>query len=588
MKKTLLFLIAACTSILAFGQNTVDIYAASTVGSYVTGNSTNTTRTDNVIQSSIFRRGYAVFDLSSIPATAVVTSVELNFNLESVSAGGGSGWTTCGYVGDLSSITTAGPLYAAMDPASLDTLYEDAYGTPVGNKTFPSDVRAENFVDANLGSVITVVWTTRTFRQYTMTGETGTATTTGFHAPYLRITYNCPYVSGVMASGPAVAPCPNAAFSLSGSATGEIAGYQWTGPLGYTSTEASPTISTGLPSSATYTLAVTDTSGCTIKTTALATILPNPPTYLLTYTSTAFCNADSVILYAPVAAGNTYQWYDGSTPIAGATDTAYISRNTGNYAVEITDANGCTDMTGVATPTVMLDTPAVTPEDSLLLCMGDNGTLEVNTNGITSGLGFQWQKDGVDIPGALSNTHLASVSGVYRCMVTVTAGTCTATSKEVVVEVNDYPIPVVSYSGFVLSTSNIYAGYQWFLNTVAIPGATSASFVPTTAGNYRVRVVDLAGCIAFSTGYPVSIVSVGVSSINNISVRLFPNPTNGVLHIESPVPVDAVISSLDGKVVGEYNGASQINLHSLSAGIYVVNVYTKSGERILVEKLVKE
>lgn len=588
MKQTLLSLLAVFSAFLVSGQNTVDVYAVGTSGSYTTGSSTNTSRTDNAIRASIFRRGYGVFDLSGIPPTAIITSVELHFNLETVSFGGGSGWTTCGYVGDLSTITTAGMLYGAMDPAGLDTLYTDAYGTPVGNKVFPTNGRAETFVGANTGNVISVVWTATTFREYTLTGETGTMATTGFHAPFLRITYNCPYVSAVMASGPVTAPCPNVAFALTGSATGEIASYHWTGPLGFTSTESSPTVSTGLPTTATYTLAVTDTSGCTSSTTAAVTVLPDPDTYILAYTSTAFCADDSVILYAPVSTGNTYQWYDGGTAIAGATDTAYISRNSGNYTVEITDINGCTDETSVATPTVLLDTPSVTPSDSLLLCLGDNGTLSVNTNGIVSGLSFQWQKDGVNIPGAISNTHVASETGVYHCVISVTAGTCVSNSREVSVLVNDYPVPSVSYSGFVLSTPGVYTTYQWFLNTVAVPGATSSSYVPTVAGSYRVRVTDANGCTAFSAGYPVSIVSAGVASVNDAHVKLYPNPAKDVLHIESPVAVRVAIHSIDGKLLGDYSDAKNIDLSRYSTGLYVVNVYDLNGERILVEKLIKE
>jgi len=37
----------------------------------------------------------------------------------------------------------------------------------------------------------------------------------------------------------------------------------------------------------------------------------------------------------------TYQWYNGASPIAGATSSSYIATASGSYVVEVTDANGC-------------------------------------------------------------------------------------------------------------------------------------------------------------------------------------------------------------------------------------------------------
>lgn len=585
MKKIGLLLLTVCVCLLADAQTTIDIFSTGPLGSFTTGTSSNTTRTDNNIVAQAFvRRGYAVFDLSAIPASAVVTSVQLHFNVATTTGGGGTGWITRGYLGDLSTITTAGTLYTTMGLAPQ--VYSSTYGTTTGNRILPNDPLAATFIDTNIGRTVSMIWSTGTGRTYTITGETGAATTSGVHAPFLRVTYNCPDITSITATAPATPVCPGTTFSLTGAATGTIASYQWSGPLGFSSTMLNPTVTGGLPSSGNYTLSVTDASGCRAAASTLVTVYPAPLTTISPVTLLAFCEGDSAILDAPGPAGSTFQWYDGTTAVAGATNQTYKAGVTGNYKVEVTDANGCIGTTPVATPTVLLSTPPVSPAGPVLLCSGDNGLLTVNTNGVTAGLNYQWQKDGVNIPGSISNSHFVSESGSYACIVSVTSSTCTSTSSATVVDVNDYPTPVVAYSGSVLSTSNIFAQYQWFINTVAIAGATNATYAPATNGNYRVRVTDANGCTSFSSGYPVN--TVGINDINTVAIKLYPNPVTETLLIEYATPVRVVVCSADGRVVTDKNNVTSVDMSGNSAGVYMVTVYSSDGERLLVQKIVKQ
>lgn len=585
MKKIGLLLLTVCVCLLADAQTTIDIFSTGPLGSFTTGTTSNTARTDNnMVVQAFMRRGYAVFDLNAIPASAVVTSVELRFNVATVTGGGGTGWVTRGYLGDLSTITTAGTLYTTTGLAPQ--VYSSTYGTTTGNKILPSDPLAVEFVDTNIGRTVSMIWSTGTGRVYTITGETGAATTSGVHAPFLRVTYNCPDITSITATAPATPVCPGTTFSLTGAATGTIASYQWTGPLGFSSTMLNPTVTGGLPSSGNYTLSVTDATGCRASASTLVTVYPSPLTTISPVTLLAFCDGDSATLDAPGPAGSTFQWYDGTTAIAGATNQVYKTGVTGNYKVEVTDANGCTGITPVATPTVLLSTPPVLPAGPVLLCSGDNGILSVNTNGVTAGITYQWQRDGVDIPGSVSNTHFVSVSGTYRCVVTVASSACSSPSSATVVDVNDYPTPIVAYSGSLLSTSNVFAQYQWFINTVSIAGATNATYAPTTNGNYRVRVTDANGCTSFSSGYPVN--TVGINDVNSVAIKLYPNPITETLLIEHATPVRVVVSTVDGRVVVDERNVNSVNMAGNAAGVYMVTVYAQSGDRLLVQKVVKQ
>jgi hypothetical protein len=167
MKKIGLLLFTVCVCLLADAQTTIDIFSTGPLGSFTTGNSSNTTRTDNNIVAQAFvRRGYAVFDLNAIPASAVVTSVELRFNVATTTGGGGTGWVTRGYLGDLSTITAAGTLYTTMGLAPQ--VYSSTYGTTTGNRTLPTDPLAVTFVDTNIGRTVSMIWSTGTGRTYTI------------------------------------------------------------------------------------------------------------------------------------------------------------------------------------------------------------------------------------------------------------------------------------------------------------------------------------------------------------------------------------------------------------------------------------
>jgi hypothetical protein len=589
MKRIGLLLLTAGISFASVAQNTVDVFSTGALGSFTTGFATPTTRSDNSMVVSATpppsgRRGYAVFNLAAIPASAVVTDVELRFNVEAYAAGFGFGSTTRGYVGDLSTITTPATLFTTMGAAAI--IYTATYVNGLGNKTVASEPAAESFVDVNKGGVVSVIWTLPTAtRVFTITGETGVPAVSGTHAPFLRITYNCPGITGLTATPPATTPCPNTAFDLSGSATGAVS-YNWTGPLGFTSTTTDPTVSTGLPSSGTYTFTVTDATGCSASTTVFVPVSPPPTTIINPLTSTAFCEGETATLAVPPTPGATYQWYNGTLPIAGATNDTYIADTSGSFKVEVVDVNGCTDITAVATPVVKLTTPPVTPSDSVLLCKGDNGTVTVSTNGVTSGITFQWQKNGVNITGAIGSSYTVSASGLYRCNISVTSTTCTATSEVVYVDVNDYPVPVVSMTGATLSTANVFAVYQWFLNTVAIPGATSYNYTPGIGGNYRVRVTDNNGCTAYSAGYFIP--TVGISTIAAQAVKIYPNPVSDVLKIEVPFNVKVVMSSIEGKIINEFNNPTSISLGGFSSGLYFLSMYNEAGELIKVEKITKK
>jgi hypothetical protein len=331
----------------------------------------------------------------------------------------------------------------------------------------------------------------------------------------------------------------------------------------------------------TYTLA----TGC--YSTVMLTINPAPVSTITPLSATTFCAGGSVILDGSVG-GITYQWSNGGTPIAGETNASYQAFTSGSYTVDMSNAFGCHTISAAEVVTAGIDA-VIDFTTPLHFCIGGNVVLTANPGGAVGTILFQWQKDGVDIPGATFATYTATTSGVYTCVVQVSggSGTCTVTTNPETVAVNSLPTPTISFSGTTLSTSSAYATYQWYLNLSSIPGATNYSYVPHLNGSYRVIVGDAIGCKGFST-LALNIFNVGVNQISKEDIRIYPNPASDHLQIEAPAGTKAVISGVEGKVIMEKVNPGTMDISKLPGGMYIITLYDESGTRLVVEKLVKE
>jgi hypothetical protein len=90
--------------------------------------------------------------------------------------------------------------------------------------------------------------------------------------------------------------------------------------------------------------------------------------------------------------------------------------------------------------------------------------------------------------------------------------------------------PTITLNGTVLS-SNFTTNNQWYLNGVAIAGATGQTYTPLRSGVYRVDVGTTSGCISKSDDFnfvmPVSGTGLGA----DISLAVFPVPAAGQLNV---------------------------------------------------------
>jgi hypothetical protein len=108
--------------------------------------------------------------------------------------------------------------------------------------------------------------------------------------------------------------------------------YNWSLPGGWTGTSSINSISTTAATTG-GTISVTAQNGCGISSPSTLLVTVNPlPTPTIVQSGPSLTTTSTY---------TTYQWYDGSGPIAGATNQSYTPTTNGSYYVVVIDANGC-------------------------------------------------------------------------------------------------------------------------------------------------------------------------------------------------------------------------------------------------------
>ena len=166
---------------------------------------------------------------------------------------------------------------------------------------------------------------------------------------------------------------------------------------------------------------------------------------------------------------------------------------------------------------------------------------------------YQWRKDGVIIPGATSNTIVATSTGTYDARLTTSAGVVSEWSRvPVVIKIKTATItPPITVSGLMskvipsLETNNVilkvptgYVSYVWQKTGNPTTLSTDSTLTVTAPGDYIVKVTEQYGCSS-SFGTPFTVVDANgankpspaanltVSTLSKTSLRLdwSDNPT---------------------------------------------------------------
>ena len=257
--------------------------------------------------------------------------------------------------------------------------------------------------------------------------------------------------------------------------------YVWSGPNGFSSNQQNPSIPNAMPiHSGTYSVTVTNASGCIHSVSTNAVVNPTPVPSA--GSNTPICAGKTLNLSAN--GGGTYLWNGpngfNSTEQNPVIPNAGLSQG-GVYSVTVTSPQGCSAPTNIVVDVYENPVPKITGSTSF--CVGGYSIL-------SAGFGFSsylWNTGGtkedlyVDLPGTYS--------------VTVTDGNGCTGVDEVEVKVGTSLSPEITGdtllcdgSSGILNAGNGFVSYIWS------NGTTTKEIAVNSAGIYSVTVSDATGC----------------------------------------------------------------------------------------------
>lgn len=428
-------------------------------------------------------------------------------------------------------------------------------------------------------------------RKITSTSDAGIYTVTVTSAE------GCPATASINVG---VNPLPNGTISVStqtpcvGSnvqffASGGVS-YQWSGPLGFSSTQQNPILAiTKYNQRGAYSVIITNIYGCSIRLSIKIDVY-FPPIATASHDIATACTGSTLKLFSTGAGSASWTGPNGFTSnIKNPTISNVNSANSGTYTVTITSPNGCT--ASASTNVLIVNPPTVNASASDYdVCEGSN--VQLNSSG---GSTYQWSGP-AGYSSNLQNPLILNIPLYMSGNYTVTAGGPTGCKSSVSFPIHVYPQIVGSASAnpnpYTLGqsiqlsatggSSYLWSGPNGFHSTDQNPVIYNAGY--GAAGMYVVLVQNEGGCeYAYFVDLQIENSSFGDHSGTEARTEkptLYPNPTRDFITIseKNVTEFEYMIIDHTGLIVtrGNTSSGNQINASSLVSGQYTV-IYSSSG-----------
>lgn len=324
----------------------------------------------------------------------------------------------------------------------------------------------------------------------------------------------------IVAGTPPVAPtidpvdavCQGATFASAEPTPPDAKGYQWTGPNGFTSTDAILTVPDFDASKAgIYTLRYITDEDCLSPAAELKAEVNSLPAVNVRYTGNGlFCEDAPVTLTTPSYPGYDYQWFLDGTAISGETATSLSASASGQYAVQITDqGTSCSELTPAQTLTRTLKpVTTFTAADAICvdvpLSLDATSTIGAGATGVTLAYAWDYQNDGTTDVTTVSASNTYATAGTVTVSLTTgyneISGCTSVLPKDI--EVRAVPVVLIETpdgtekcpeSSVTLQVPAGLVSYAWSTSE------TTNSIEASDAGTYTVTMVDDAQCTITSS-----------------------------------------------------------------------------------------
>jgi hypothetical protein len=494
----------------------------------------------------------------------------------------GSFFTPTNYVGAFAGTQTSSDNWmngwCNFDPENTDyslTSAPVATVSALGNLTI-CPTGGSVTLQANSGTGFTYQWMMNNANINGATNQQYTATTGGTYQVVVSNATGCSTTSASIvvntfaAPTATITPAGPTTFCQGGSvvlAANGSSAYSWSNGANTPSITAS--------TSGNYLVTITDANGCQATSTAVTVnVNPLPSANITANGSTSFCTGDSVILTANTS--NAYLW---SNSAITQSITVY---NSGNYSVQVTDANGCTSpaSSSITVSASASPAPTITVTGNTSICQGDAVILTASTSDT-----YMWSN------GATTQSITVTTAGTYNVTVT-NSNACngTGTSSNTTITVNPLPtanfttpgtLPTVNFT----NTSTGANSYTWDFGDFSSSSLASPAHTYSGNGSYTACLTAMTSQGCTDTHCAPVMVDVAVAPIAAIEENydLYPNPASNELNIAATLGseknVQVVAFDVNGKLlINEENTLPEgsniltYNVTNWDNGIYFVRI----------------
>lgn len=133
-------------------------------------------------------------------------------------------------------------------------------------------------------------------------------------------------------------------------------------------------------------------------------------------------------------------------------------------------------------------------------------------------------------------------------------------------------LPVIITANSNILSSSSAPNYQWYFEGEPILNTNNSELEPMITGTYLVSVQNSNGCISWSEPYYFTYV--GISELEN-SFKVFPNPTTGIINLDSKEDYLVKIFNLKGQLLHQDSSDQSLDISFLEKGVYLLKVVTK-------------